>query len=213
MGVGRIPNVEGLNLEGASVEYDAKSGVKVNDRLQTTNARIYAAGDVCFPYKFTHVADAMARIVLRNALFLGRGRADALVIPCCTYTDPEIAHVGMYEEEARKKGIPVRTFVQELREVDRAILDGEEDGFVKVHVRDGTDRILGATIVAPHAGEWISEITPAMEAGIGLRTLARTIHPYPTQAEAIRRIANAYSRTRLTPFVAGLFGRWPAWSR
>lgn len=121
--------------------------------------------------------------------------------------------MGLYEEEARKKGIPVRTFVQELSDVDRAILDGEEGGFVKVHVRDGTDRILGATIVARHAGEWISELTLAMEAGVGLRTLARTIHPYPTQAEAVRRIADAYGRTRLTPFVAGLFRRWLAWRR
>lgn len=213
VGVGRAPNVEGLNLEAVGVAYDSKAGVQVNDRLQTTNPRIYAAGDVCAPYKFTHMADAMARLVIRNALFFGRATASALTVPWCTYTDPEIAHVGLYEEEARQRGIPVRTFVQELNDVDRAILDGETDGFVKVHVRDGTDTILGATIVARHAGEMLAELTLAMVGGVGLGTIAETIHTYPTQAEAIKKIADAYNRTRLTPLVKSVFEKWLAWSR
>lgn len=213
IGVGRAPNVEGLDLEAAGVEYNAKDGVLVNDRLQTSNPRIYAAGDICSPYKFTHMADALARIVIQNALFWGRAKVSTLTIPWCTYTDPEIAHVGLYEQEAREKGMRVKTFLQELDDVDRAILDGETEGFVKVHVREGSDRILGATIVARHAGEMISELTLAMVGGLGLKTLARTIHPYPTQAEAIKKIADTYNRTRLTPRIKSLFERWLAWTR
>ena len=146
-------------------------------------------------------------------MFRGRAKASALTVPWCTYTDPEIAHVGLYEKEAEEKGIPVQTFVQELHEVDRARLDGEVEGFVKVHVRKGSDKLLGATIVARHAGEMISELTLAMVGGLGLKTLATVIHPYPTQAEAIRKTADAYNRTRLTPWVKSLFARWLAWGR
>jgi pyruvate/2-oxoglutarate dehydrogenase complex dihydrolipoamide dehydrogenase (E3) component len=213
VGIGRAPNVQGLDLEAAGVAYDEKEGVKVNDRLQTTNRRIFAAGDICSRFKFTHAADAMARVVIQNALFFGRARASALVIPWCTYTDPEVAHVGLYEAEANARGIDVRTFTEPMARVDRAVLDGDTDGFVKVHVRAGSDRIVGATVVARHAGEMISELTLAMVGGLGLGTLARTIHPYPTQAEAIKRVADAYNRTRLTPFVKWLFQKWLAWMR
>jgi pyruvate/2-oxoglutarate dehydrogenase complex dihydrolipoamide dehydrogenase (E3) component len=213
VGVGRAPNVQGLGLEAAGVAYDAKAGVHVNDRLQTTNRRVFAAGDVCSRFKFTHAADALARVVLQNALFFGRAKASALVIPWCTYTDPEVAHVGLYEAEARARGIDVQTITEPMAHVDRAVLDGDTDGFVKVHLRAGSDRIVGATVVARHAGDMISELTLAMVGGLGLRTLARTIHPYPTQAEAIKRVADAYNRTRLTPFVKGLFRKWLAWMR
>jgi pyruvate/2-oxoglutarate dehydrogenase complex dihydrolipoamide dehydrogenase (E3) component len=213
VGVGRAPNVQGLGLEAAGVAYDAKAGVHVNDRLQTTNRRIFAAGDICSRLKFTHAADAMARVVIQNALFFGRARASALVIPWCTYTDPEVAHVGLSEAEAKARGIDVQTFTEPMAHVDRAVLDGDTDGFVRVHVRAGSDRIVGATMVARHAGEMISELTLTMVGGLGLGTLARTIHPYPTQAEAIKRVADAYNRTRLTPFVKGLFQKWLAWLR
>jgi pyruvate/2-oxoglutarate dehydrogenase complex dihydrolipoamide dehydrogenase (E3) component len=210
-GTGRLPNVEGLNLEAAGVECDAITGVRVNDFLQTSNPRIYAAGDACLEHKFTHTADASARIVVQNALFLGRQRLSALTIPWCTYTDPEIAHVGLYVRQARDQNIPVKTFTIPMHDVDRAIADGEETGFAKVHVKERSDRILGATVVASHAGDVINEITLAMVAGIGLRTLARVIHAYPTQAEAIRQAADAYSRTRLTPTIHSLLRRWLAW--
>jgi pyruvate/2-oxoglutarate dehydrogenase complex dihydrolipoamide dehydrogenase (E3) component len=213
VGAGRAPNVEGLNLESVGVKYDQREGVAVNDRLQTTNPSIYAAGDICLKYKFTHTADATARIVIQDALFRGRKKQSALTIPWCTYTDPEIAHVGMYERDARERGVAVDTFVRPLNEVDRAITDGEEEGFVKVHLRKGTDKILGATIVARHAGEMISEITLAMVGNLGLRALANVIHTYPTQAEAIKQVADAYNRTRLTPLVKRLFTRWLAWTR
>jgi len=212
-GAGRAPNIEGLNLEAAGVQYDRRKGVLVNDCLQTSNPHIYGAGDVCLAWKFTHAADFSARIVIQNALFLGRKKASALTMPWCTYTDPEIAHVGLYERDARERGMEVDTYVREFKEVDRAVLDGEEDGFVKFHVRKGHDEILGATIVARHAGEMISEISVAMAARIGLGKLASVIHPYPTQAEALRQCGDAYNRTRLTPTVKKWMGRWLAWQR
>jgi len=210
--VGRAPNVENLSLEAVGVEYDGK-GVKVNDRMQTTNPRIYAAGDICSPYQFTHAADFMARIVIQNALFKGRAKSSSLVIPWCTYTSPEIAHVGLHETQAEEKGIEIDTFVQQFREVDRAILEGDDEGFVKVHVKKGTDQIVGATIVARNAGDMISEITLAMTHGLGLKKIGSTIHPYPTQAEAIRKLGDQFNRTRLTPFVKSLFQKWLAWTR
>ena len=209
---GRTPNVEGLGLEVAGVSFDQK-GVKVNDRLQTLNPRIYACGDVCSPYQFTHAADFMARVVIQNALFKGRAKASALIIPWSTYTSPEVAHVGLRVEDARSRGIEVDTFTQELSQVDRAILDNETEGFVKVHVRKGTDEIVGATVVAAHAGDLISELTLAMKGGLGLKTVGATIHPYPTQAEAIRKTGDVYNRTRLTPWVKSLMARWLAWQR
>jgi pyruvate/2-oxoglutarate dehydrogenase complex dihydrolipoamide dehydrogenase (E3) component len=213
VGVGRTPNVDGLGLDAAGVEYDARAGVKVNDHLRTTNRRIFAAGDICSRFQFTHAADAMARLAIQNALFFPSGRVSALTIPWCTYTDPEVAHVGLSEAESKQQDYEVRTFVEELGRVDRAVLDGEAEGFVKVHVRAGGDRIVGATIVARHAGDMISTLTFAMTARLGLGALARTIFPYPTQAEAIKRVADAYNRTRLTPFVKSLFEKWLAWRR
>lgn len=212
VGVGRTPNVENLGLEAAGVTYD-KGGVVVDDRLRTTNKRIYAAGDVCMKYKFTHAADAAARIVIQNALFPGSGKLSALTVPWCTYTDPEIAHVGMYERDALKQGIAIDTYIRPLDHVDRAILEGQDEGFVKIHVKKRTDKIIGATIVAAHAGEMISEITLALVGGIGLKTLSGVIHPYPTQAEAVKQAADAYNRTRLTPFLQKLFRYWFAWNR
>jgi pyruvate/2-oxoglutarate dehydrogenase complex dihydrolipoamide dehydrogenase (E3) component len=212
VGVGRAPNVEGLGLETAGVEYD-RNGVTVSDTLQTSNRDIYAAGDICSPYKFTHTADALARILLANALFMGRQRTSALTIPWCTYTDPEIAHVGMYERDALAKGIKVTTLTVLLSEVDRAALDGETEGFARVHMKKGTDRILGATIVARHAGEMINEFSLAITSGLGLGAIAKTIHPYPTQAEVVKKLADMYNRTRLTPFLRRLLAGWLKWQR
>ena len=210
--VGRKPNVEGLGLEEAGVKYSAK-GVRVDDNLRTANPDIFAAGDICSPFQFTHAADFMARTVLRNALFKGKSKASALTIPWCTYTEPEIAHVGLTEKDAAEKGIAVDTFTRELREVDRAILEGQIDGLVRVHVRKGTDTIVGATVVAANAGDMISEFSLAMTNGLGLGKIASTIHPYPTQGEAIRQVADAYNRGRLTPLVKSLFGYWLSWQR
>jgi pyruvate/2-oxoglutarate dehydrogenase complex dihydrolipoamide dehydrogenase (E3) component len=210
---GRTPNVDSLNLEAAGVAYDTKTGVEVDHGLRTTNSRIFAAGDVCTRYKFTHAADFMARIVIRNALFMGRAKASALTIPWCTYTSPEIAHVGLHATHLEERGMAFDTFTQPLDSVDRAILDGETEGFVRVHVKRRSDRILGATIVAGNAGDMISHITLAMTHGLGLKKIADAIHPYPTQAEAIRKVGDLYNRSRLTPRVKFLFDKWLAWSR
>lgn len=212
LAVGRRPNVKNLALDAAHIDYTNK-GVVVNDKLQTSNNNVYAAGDVALKYQFTHTADAAARIVLQNALFLGRQKFSNLTIPWVTYTDPEVAHVGMYPTDAAEKGIEIDTFTTYLKEIDRGRTDGEEAGFVKIHVKKGSDKILGATIVGSHAGDMISEVTLAMVGGLGLKTIQQVIHPYPTLAEAIRKCADAWNRTRLTPTVAKLFEKWLAWNR
>ncbi|MCL4110332.1 UNVERIFIED_CONTAM: hypothetical protein GTU68_057504, partial [Idotea baltica] len=213
IGIGRSPNVDGMGLESIGVEYDKRAGITVTDQLQTTNKRVYAAGDVCSRFKFTHAADFMARIVIQNTLFMGRGKASALTIPWATYTSPELAHVGIGAAEAEQQGIAIDTFTQPLSGVDRAILEGETEGFVRVHVKKGTDKIVGATIVATNAGDMIGEISLAMTHGLGLKKIASAIHPYPTQGEAIRKVGDLYSRTRLTPTVKTLFKKWLSWTR
>ena len=210
--VGRAPNVEGLDLEKAGVDSN-KKGVVVDDRYRTTNARIFAAGDICSPFQFTHAADFMARTVIRNALFMGRAKGSALVIPWCTYTSPELAHVGLTARQAEEKGIEIDTFTQEMSGVDRAILEGETGGFVRVHVRKGSDEIVGATVVANNAGDMIDSLSMAMTQKIGLGSVANVIHPYPTQGEAVRKVGDLYNRTRLTPLVKSLFEKWLSWTR
>ncbi|HMV81905.1 MAG TPA: mercuric reductase [Blastocatellia bacterium] len=209
---GRVPNVEGLNLEAAGVRY-SREGVLVDDRLRTSNPKIYAAGDVCLKYKFTHAADATARAVLRNALFFGRAKVSDLVMPWVTYTDPELAHVGFYEADARAAGFDVATITERFDDNDRAILDGETEGFARVHYDRKTGKLLGGTIVARHAGEMIGELTLAITHGLKAGALSTTIHPYPTQAAVLQRIGDAYNRTRLSPFVSKLFKSWFAWKR
>ncbi len=217
VGVGRTPNLERIGLEAAGVAYD-KNGIKVNARLQTTNPKIFAAGDVCSRYKFTHAADAMAQIVIQNALFphpfgLGYANVESLNMPWCTFTEPEIAHVGMYEQDAKAKGIEIETYTYKLDEVDRAILDGEEEGFARVHIQKGTDKIVGATIVAAHAGNMISEFSVAMKAGAGAKTIAGTIHPYPTQAEVNKKVVNLWRKAHFTQGTKNLLMKLFAWMR
>ncbi|HEU5170251.1 MAG TPA: mercuric reductase [Gemmatimonadales bacterium] len=202
--VGRAANVEGLGLEAAGVRY-GKTGVIADDRLRTSNPRIYAVGDVNGRFRFTHNSDFQARIAIQNALFFGRRKASSLVMPWCTFTSPEIAHVGMYEKDARAAGHAVETLTLPLEDVDRALLDGEHEGFLRLHLKRGSDRILGATLVAGHAGDMISEITVAMVNGVGLGGIGNAIHPYPTQAEVFRRAADTWRRGKLTPGVRRLF--------
>ena len=218
VGTGRSPNVEGLNLEAVGVEYNQRVGIKVNDYLQTTNPNIYGAGDVCMNWKFTHAADAAARIVIKNIFFSplgwGRSKISDLVMPWVTYTDPEIAHVGLYAAEAQAKGLDINTITIPFNTVDRALTDGEIEGFVKILHKKGSDEILGATIVASHAGEMISEITTAIANKIGLSQISGVIHPYPTQSEAIKKAADAYRRTLLTPKAKtflGLLAKFSGW--
>lgn len=211
--VGRAPNVEGLNLETVGVDYNTQDGVIVDDRLRTTNRNIYACGDICSSMKFTHAADFMARRVLQNALFFGRAKFSDLVIPWCTYTSPEVAHVGLTAQQAKDQDIAIDTFTQEFADVDRAILEGDTEGFVRIHVKSGTDTIVGSTIVARNAGDMIGEVTLAMRNGVGLGGVADTIHPYPTQGEAVRKVGDLYNRTRLTPFRKKLLTKALKWMR
>jgi pyruvate/2-oxoglutarate dehydrogenase complex dihydrolipoamide dehydrogenase (E3) component len=232
--VGRRPNVEGLGLEAAGVAFDA-GGIRTDDRLRTTNRRIWAVGDVTGGPPFTHVADAHARTAVPNALFFGRGRRSRLVIPRCTYTSPELAHVGVepYQEGPAEPGRggrgpeggpaepgrggrgpgeepagsgrggrrrpAVDTVTVPFSDVDRAVVDGETEGFLRVHLAAGTDRVLGATVVGEHAGEILAPILVAMRGGVGLDAISGTVFPYPTRAEVLRKAADGRRRRKLTP--------------
>ena len=199
---GRTPNVDGLNLSRAGVDAGPE-GVVVDDRLRTGNRRVYAAGDVCSRFRFTHVADATARLVIQNALFFGRRKASALTVPWCTYTEPEVAHIGLSAEDANTRRPAVQTITVPLSDVDRAVLDDETEGFVRVHHERG--RLLGGTIVAAHAGDLIGQMGAAISRGATLSDLAATVYPYPTQAEALRKAGDSYRRTLLTPRVRRVF--------
>lgn len=208
--VGRTPRVDGLQTDLAGIRSDPKLGILVNDRLQTSNPAVYAAGDVCSQWRFTHAADFMARTAVRNALFAGNAKLSKLLIPWCTWTSPEIAHVGITPESAAQNP-KLQTLTQPFSANDRAVLDGHPEGFVRVHLRKGSDRILGATIAGEHAGNLICEIAVAISAGCGLKQLASVIHPYPAHADAIRRLGDLHNRTRLTPVVKKLFQTWLNW--
>jgi pyruvate/2-oxoglutarate dehydrogenase complex dihydrolipoamide dehydrogenase (E3) component len=202
---GRRPNVEDLGLEAAGIAFGPK-GIQVNAHLQTSQGHIYAAGDVTGGPQFTHLADHHARTIVRNVLVPWvKVRTDTSVLPWCTYTSPEVARVGLSVAEARAGGLAHEVWVQPLSEVDRAVLESEEEGFAKVVTAAGSDRILGATIVAERAGDLVHELAVAMKAGVGLKGLSSTIHAYPTLAEVARKAADRYQRSRLTPRARRLF--------
>jgi pyruvate/2-oxoglutarate dehydrogenase complex dihydrolipoamide dehydrogenase (E3) component len=212
LGVGRRANVENLGLENAGVAYSER-GVTVDDFLQTTNRKTFAAGDVVGGYQFTHAADAMARICIQNALFFGRKRLSALTIPWCTYTDPEVAHIGLTAAQAADRGLEIDSYQIDLAKVDRAVLDDETDGFALVHTNKGTGRLVGGTIVAAHAGEMIGELALLMGMGASLGRLSSVIHCYPTTVEVLKKLGDEFQRRRLTPKVAELMRQWHAWMR
>jgi pyruvate/2-oxoglutarate dehydrogenase complex dihydrolipoamide dehydrogenase (E3) component len=202
---GRVANTEDLSLDAAGVAR-GKNGISVNAHLQTSQPHIYAAGDVVGGYRFTHVADAHARVIARNILFpWWRAKWDDSVVPWCTYTSPEVARVGLNEEAARERGVEFDVWKQPLEDVDRAVVESEERGFAKVLTRKGSDRILGATVVSERAGDLLHELVLSMKAGVGLKTISSTIHAYPTFAEVSRKIADGYQKSRLTPGVRRLF--------
>ncbi|MEO5800303.1 MAG: mercuric reductase [Gemmatimonadales bacterium] len=210
--IGRTANVEGCGLDLAGVVCD-QTGVVVNKRLQTSNRRVFAVGDVCSRLQFTHSADFQSRLVLANALFFGRGNHKHLVTPWCTYTDPEVAHVGVTPATAAKEGIAIDTITVPFDEVDRAVLEGDAVGFLRVHLKSGSDKILGVTIVDAHAGELIGEAAVAITNGLGLGALGKTMHPYPTKVEAYRKAADQWRRGKLTPMVKRLMAFWFRWFR
>jgi len=192
---GRVPNVWGLGLDAAGVEWDTRCGVHIDDFFKTKNPNIYSAGDCASPYKFTHAADWQARCAVRNMFLDAKSKHSDLLVPWCTYTDPEIAHVGLYEKELDTAGTAYDTYMRPLDAVDRCKCEGVTRGFVKISCAKGGDKILGATIVGPMAGDLISEITVCMQNGIGVGSIAGVMHPYPTTAEAIRQCAAQYWQT------------------
>jgi len=197
---GRRPNVSGMDLDNAGVEYDVRQGILVNDKLQTSNTKIFSAGDCCStPFKFTHAADFMARAVIRNALFFGKEKMSNLLIPYATYTEPEIASVGLYGKDCEAKGIQYATYEKHFSDNDRAICEGDAVGMVRIRVEEKSGKILGATIIGKNAGNLISEITLAMQSSVSLGSIATVIHPYPTYAEAIRQSGDLFNKTKLTP--------------
>ncbi|HEY8650880.1 MAG TPA: FAD-dependent oxidoreductase, partial [Chthoniobacterales bacterium] len=206
--IGRTPNFRSLDLKSVGVDVNER-GVRVNDYLQTSQRHIYAVGDVIGPFLFTHMADAQARVVVRNIIvpfqFL-RQKVDYSVVPWCTYVDPEVAHVGLGEKEANQKNVDYDLFVVPLENIDRAVVESEDAGFAKVLTEKGSDKILGATIVAPHAGDLLHEFVLAMNANVGLGKIASMIHAYPTLAELARKAGDKYNKTRLTPRAKKLFG-------
>ena len=208
LSIGRTPNVGDLGLEAAGIAFDPKKGIIVDDFLRTTNPRVYAAGDVCLSLRFTNAAEATARMAVQNAFAAKRRRLSLMTIPWCTYCDPEIAHVGMHVWDASERSVPIKSFTVMMQDVARAITDGQDDGFVKIHVKLGTDKILGATIVASRASEMINEISVAMSTGIGMRKLARVLHTYPAQSDAIRQAALAYTLDQPVSWLQKTYARW-----
>jgi len=212
--LGHTANVKTLGLEMAGVDFDLKKGIKVNDMLATSNAKIFATGDVVdSPFKFTHAADFMARAAIRNALFFGSEKLSDLNIPRCTFTDPELAVTGMTKEELISKNIAFDEYVKNFADNDRSICETqniedatssdraskyEPQGFVRVLTAKDTDTILGCTIVGDNAGELINVASLAMKSGIGLGSIASVIHPYPVRADALRACGDLYNRTKLT---------------
>jgi pyruvate/2-oxoglutarate dehydrogenase complex dihydrolipoamide dehydrogenase (E3) component len=203
--VGRQPSLEDLNLAAAGVEHDRK-GVRVDARLRTTRKHIFACGDVCGPYPFTHMAEYQAGIVISNAIFRVPKKVDYRVVPWVTYTDPELARVGLTAQQAAERGIEARVLRFPFGDIDRALTDGAPQGMVKLVTHRG--KILGASILGAHAGELIHELALAMHAGLGIGAVAATIHAYPTLAQVHRRVVNTWYASKLFSPGARRLVRW-----
>ena len=212
LAMGRAANVDGLGLEDAGVEFDRR-GIQVNDNLRSTNKRIFAAGDVAGSYQFTHAADAMARLVIRNAFFFGRGKVSDLTMPWSTYTDPEVAHVGLYASESEKAGCELATLRMDFAAIDRSILEGDTEGFAKVVFEKKSGKLRGATVVGAHGGELLGEMLIAVNKRMKVTELSAIIHPYPTSVSIWGRLGDQASGARLTPSVAKLLKRIIGWRR
>jgi pyruvate/2-oxoglutarate dehydrogenase complex dihydrolipoamide dehydrogenase (E3) component len=211
--VGRKARLTGYGLEELGIETDRT--VVTNDYLETLYPNIFAAGDVAGPYQFTHFAAHQAWYAAVNALFgtFRKFRTDYSVLPWVTYTDPEVAHVGLTEESARKAETPFEIVRYDLGHLDRAVTESANRGFVKLLVQPGKDRILGATIVAHNAGEMLAEYVLAMKHGLGLNKVLRTIHAYPTMAEANKYAAGEWKKAHKPQRTLKLLERYHAWRR
>ncbi len=209
LATGRRPNVEGLNLDAAGVEYDG-TGISITDRCRTSQRHIYAAGDVTGRYQFTHMSDHMAKVAVTNALLKVPKTIDTDHVPWVTYTDPELAHVGAQPEALEAEGISHETYRFPYDQLDRALAESETTGLIKVHATSLTGKILGASVLGERAGELITSFALAMRNGTTLRNIADTIHPYPTYGEGVRRVADQWYVQKQSPFltkiVQTLFG-------
>jgi len=213
--VGRAPRVEGFGLEELGVELTERGTLKADPWLRTNIPSIFCAGDVTGPYQFTHSAAHQAWYAAVNALFapFKTFKVDYRVIPWATFVDPEVARVGLNEQEARERGIPCDVTRYELAELDRALADGAAEGFIKVLTKPGSDRILGATVVGRHAGETITEFVSAMKHNLGLNKILGTIHIYPTFAEGNKAVAGVWKRKHAPQRVLRWVERFHAWRR
>jgi len=210
--VGRRPKTAGLGLEAAGVRH-GRGGIEVDARLRTSARTVYACGDVTGPYLFTHMANQQARVVIQNALLPVKTRIDYRVVPWCTFTDPEAAQVGLNETQAAEQSVPVRVVRVPFADIDRAVCDGETEGFVKVLTPPGRDDILGATVVGAHAGDLIHVLVLAMQARLGLGRIGGMVHIYPTRAEVFRRVADEARKASFTPRLRHLVGGYLRWRR
>jgi pyruvate/2-oxoglutarate dehydrogenase complex dihydrolipoamide dehydrogenase (E3) component len=206
--LGRRPNTEDLNLANARVRVSERGFILTDAKLRTTNKSIYAAGDCTAALQFTHHADAQARAVVQNALFAPTAKVDGLIVPHCTYTKPEVASVGDNEDTLTAAGVAYDVYQFDFAELDRGRVEIDGDGFARVYTTRGSDQILGATIVGHDAGEQIAPICMLMNNKLGLGNPGKTLFCYPTRSEYLKRLADAYTRSRFTPRVAGLFKRW-----
>jgi len=213
--VGRVANTSGYGLEELGIGTTPHKTIETNEYLQTLYPNIYACGDVAGPWQFTHTASHQAWYASVNALFgsLKKFRVDDSVIPWTTFTDPEVARVGLSEAEAKARNLAHEVTIYRLDELDRAIADGDTEGMVKVLTVPGRDRIVGATIVGAHAGEMIAEYVAAMRHGIGLNKILGTIHVYPTFAEANKYAAGAWKKAHAPKRLLATVGRFHAWRR
>ena len=198
LATGRSPNVDGLNLDAAGVEYSRK-GIPVDDKCRTNQRHIFAVGDVAGRYQFTHMSGHMAKVAVTNALLKMPSAIDVDHIPWVTYTDPELAHVGAFPEDLEADGVSYETYRFPYSKLDRAITESETTGLIKVHVKDLTGTILGASVLGAHAGEFISTFTLAMRNGVTLRNIGDTIHPYPAWGEGVRRVADQWYVQKQSP--------------
>jgi len=213
--VGRAPNVSGFGLEELGIELTSRKTIKTNEFLQTSIPTIYCAGDVVGPYQFTHVAGHQAWFASVNALFgaLKSFKVDYSAIPWTTYTDPEVARVGLNETDAKEKGVGYELTRYDIDDLDRAIADSEDHGFVKVLTRPGTDKILGVTIVGAHAGDILAEYVFAVKNGLGLNKILGTIHTYPTMSEANKYAAGVWKKAHAPEKILNWLEKYHAWTR
>ena len=200
LATGRTANVDGLNLDAAGIE-TSRRGITVDDRCRTNQKHIYAVGDVTGRYQFTHMSGHMAKVAVTNAILKMPSTIDSDHVPWVTYTEPELAHVGARESDLEESDVSHRTYRFPFSKLDRAITEGETEGLIKVHVKDLTGKILGASVLGAHAGELITSFAIAMRNGVTLRNIGDTIHPYPAWGEGVRRVADQWYVQKQSPAI------------